>query len=173
MILNLASIGVKFLSVKDSIIEDIKNIENLDSTMRIIRLIDILNNLSKHKSFKTLSSRGAVINYHKTENKRLDLMYEYVFQNFNTPISAGDVAEKISMNKSAFSRYFKKIHRKSFTRYLNEIRIGYSCKLLIDGNESITSIAYLSGFNNISNFNRQFKLIKGESPSYFLRNYED
>lgn len=95
-------------------------------------------------------------------------MYKYIFQYFNTPIGASDIAEHIGMNSAAFSRFFKKLHRKPFTKYLNEIRVGYACKLLLEEQESITSIAYLSGFNNISNFNRQFKLIKGKSPSSYL-----
>jgi AraC-like DNA-binding protein len=74
------------------------------------------------------------------------------------------------MNKAAFCRYFKKITNKTYFEFLNEIRIGYACKMLIeDKNQNITDIAYSSGFNNMSNFNRQFKLIKGKSPSTYLK----
>ena len=76
------------------------------------------------------------------------------------------------MNASAFSRFFKTIHRKPFTRFLNEIRIGFACKMLLENKESITSIAYACGFGNISNFNRQFRIIKNESPSSFLSQHK-
>ena len=75
------------------------------------------------------------------------------------------------MNTSAFSRFFKKIHRKTFSRYLAEIRIGYACKLLQEEKYSITVMCYESGYNNISNFNRQFKLIKNCTPSSFVKQY--
>lgn len=168
-LLELASQGIKFINISDKLIEEIKDLVNLDITSRIIGLIAILNTLSKHKSFSTLSSSGLVNTFHESGNKRLDKMYEFIFENFNKPISSSDVAEIVLMNKSAFSRFFKKIHRKPFTKYLNELRIGYACKLLLAGNESVTSIGYLCGFNNISNFNRQFKIIKGESPTSYLQ----
>ena len=81
------------------------------------------------------------------------------------------MATVINMNPSAFSRFFKRIHRKNFTTYLNEIRIGYACKLLIEGKQKVISICYDSGFNNISNFNRQFKKIKKMTPTEFVHLY--
>lgn len=72
------------------------------------------------------------------------------------------------MNASSFSRYFTKIHKKTFVKFLNEIRIGYACKLLIK-NKHIATACYESGFNNISNFNRQFKVIKSITPSDYIR----
>ncbi len=74
------------------------------------------------------------------------------------------------MNKAAFCRYFKKITNKTYFEFLNEIRIGYACKILIEEeNKNITDVAFLSGFNNMSNFNRQFKIIMGQSPSAYLK----
>jgi len=55
----------------------------------------------------------------------------------------------------------------SFKTYLINVRIGYACRLLIDATKSISEIAYESGFENLSNFNRQFKRIKGQTPSQF------
>jgi AraC-like DNA-binding protein len=59
---------------------------------------------------------------------------------------------------------------KTYFQFLNEIRIGHACKILIEeDNKSITDVAFLSGFNNMSNFNRQFKLVKGKSPSTYIK----
>jgi len=172
-LLQRAQQGIKFLESDDSLIEEIKVLVELNPTEQIIKIIEILVMLSKNKEYKLLSSSSFVNSFQRTENRRLDKIYEYVFENFNSPIGSSDVAEVVAMNKSAFSRFFKKIHRKSFTKYLNELRIGYACKLLLEDQESITSIAFLSGFNNISNFNRQFKLIKGRSPSEYINDYKD
>ncbi|MDB2607198.1 AraC family transcriptional regulator, partial [Zobellia sp.] len=140
-----------------------------DPTKRICKTIDILSDLSKHDNYELLSSTNYVNAFQKTNNVRLDRIYAYVFENFNDGISASDVAKMTGMNKSAFSRFFKKAHKKPFTRYLNEIKVGYACRLLMEKKESITSIAYLSGFNNISNFNRQFKIIYGLAPSVYMK----
>ena len=56
-----------------------------------------------------------------------------------------------------------------FKSYLMNIRIGYACRLLIEATQDISEIAYDSGFENLSNFNRQFKKIKGVTPSQFQK----
>lgn len=172
-LLDLAKRGIRFLNVEESLVKEFRTLPNLDPTAQVVRIIDILSQLARHKDYRLLASSTFVNSFHKTENRRLDRIYEYVFENFNKPISSSNVAEIIGMNKSAFSRFFKKTHRKPFTKYLNEIRIGYACKLLLENRESITSIAYLSGFNNVSNFNRQFKIIKGKTPSLYIDDYKD
>ena len=59
-----------------------------------------------------------------------------------------------------------------FKDYLVNVRVGYACKWLAEGSINISEIAYESGFENISNFNRQFKKIKGVTPSQFQKQYE-
>src|SRR5699024_1567522 len=107
------------------------------------------------------------------ESNKLNKVYEYIYNNFSKSIRLKDVAEVAHMNPSAFSRFFKKNHNKTFTRYLNEIRIGYACKLLMEGKHKILAICFDCGFNNISNFNRQFKLIRGMTPTNFIKVYKD
>lgn len=169
----LAARGIRFLNVQEQLLNEFNILPYLDPTAQVIKVIDILSHLSKHKDYRIICSSTFVNSLHRTENRRLNKIYEYVFENFDKPIGSSNVAEIIGMNKSAFSRFFKKTHRKPFTKYLNEIRIGYACKLLIENRENITSIAYLSGFNNVSNFNRQFKIVKGKTPSLYLKDFKD
>lgn len=171
-LLKKASQGIKFHNVTDNIKNELKNLRSLNPAIKITRIIEILSTLEQAKKYSLLSSNGFINTFHQTENKRLNIIYEYVYQNFHTPISSKDVAELANMNASAFSRFFKTIHRKPFTRFLNEIRIGFACKMLLENKESITSIAYACGFGNISNFNRQFRIIKNESPSSFLSQHK-
>ncbi|NNE75791.1 MAG: AraC family transcriptional regulator [Pricia sp.] len=170
-LLDRAEHGIKFHDLKNGLRDEIKNLVEYDSTTRIYKFIKILDGLSKHGKQDELASGNYVSSFHKTNSKRLDKIYAYVFENFNDGISAGEVAEIAGMNKAAFSRFFKKVHRKTFTRFLNEVRIGYACRLILENKESITVIAYLAGFNNISNFNRQFKLVQGKSPSSYFKQY--
>jgi AraC-like DNA-binding protein len=167
-LIDTSSFGIKFLGVESKIIDEIKLMLTLDGFEKTMKFIRILHALTKHKNYKLLSSKGFVNSFNKTENKNLDKTYEYIFSHFNKPISLNEVAEVASMNPSAFSRFFKRVNRKTFTRYLNEIRIGYACKLLMEHKFNISTICYESGFNNISNFNRQFKSIKGMSPTDYI-----
>ncbi|MBC8767304.1 AraC family transcriptional regulator [Arenibacter sp. BSSL-BM3] len=164
-----AAQGIKFSNIDLKVIEKIKKLHTLEPFEKTIKLIEILYKLANHEEYQLLSSPGFLNSFNKTDNKGLDEIYEFVFKNFNQPIGSKDVAEIAKMNPSAFSRFFKRIHRKTFTRYLNEIRIGYACKLLIENKNNITPVCYESGFNNISNFNRHFKSITGMSPSDYIK----
>jgi transcriptional regulator GlxA family with amidase domain len=65
-------------------------------------------------------------------------------------------------------KYFKKRTNKTYFRFLNELRIEHACKLLMVKKEaSIADVAYECGFKNISNFNRQFRVIKEISPKAY------
>lgn len=68
------------------------------------------------------------------------------------------------MNEFSFCRYFKSRTQKPFTLFVNELRIGYACKLMRERYNQIEYVAYESGFNNITHFNRLFKRIKGVTP---------
>ncbi len=170
-LLDKASYGVKFEGNNTKIIQQVKELSTHDDFKRVIQFLEILNQLSLSKDYKLLSSSGFVDTFRKSDNKNLYKPYEYIFNNFNKSISLDDVAKVANMNPSSFSRFFKRVNRKTFSKYLNEIRIGYACKLLIENKNSITAICYESGFNNISNFNRQFKAITGLSPTEYLQNH--
>nr|WP_255552108.1 AraC family transcriptional regulator [Roseivirga sp. E12] len=87
---------------------------------------------------------------------------------FQEDINVDDIADLVSMNKSSFCRYFKRTTQKTFTEFLNEIRIGFACKMLVERQMGILEISYYCGYNNISHFNRQFKKKMGLSPSAYL-----
>ncbi|MFZ6008839.1 MAG: helix-turn-helix domain-containing protein [Bacteroidota bacterium] len=93
--------------------------------------------------------------------------------NFKSEISLASVAEKICMNPSSFSRYLKQTTNKTFTEFLNEIRISHACRLMVTNAKNISQIAYECGYNNISNFNRQFKIIKKQTPSEYMKIYKN
>ncbi|WP_462279201.1 helix-turn-helix domain-containing protein [Ferruginibacter sp.] len=76
------------------------------------------------------------------------------------------------MNPNAFCRFFKSRTQKSLTQFINEIRIGHACKLLNNRDIPITKIASDSGFNNVSNFNRFFKLVKKTSPRQYRKDLQ-
>jgi AraC-like DNA-binding protein len=73
------------------------------------------------------------------------------------------------MSIPAFCNYFKKSTRKTYIDFLNEVRIGYACKLLTDTQSTVESACYDSGFNTVANFNKQFLKIKGNTPSKYRK----
>ena len=163
-----AKYGIKFFNVDKKVILLITKTlhkKGFDKTMKFLK---ILNLLARHSDYKLLASKGYVDTNDILDNKNFTKVYEYVFNNFNTKITLESIAKIAHMNPSAFSRSFKRMHQKTFTRYLNEIRIGYACKLLMEEKDSISFICYESGYNNLSNFNRQFKIITGTTPGNYI-----
>jgi AraC-like DNA-binding protein len=171
ILLERAKRGIKFATLNIELISEIKKMVALNNFDKVIRTIEILNVLSKENDYSLLSTSGFLNSYHKTEDNKLEDVYAYLFNNFKNQITLNDVAKIAFMNPAAFSRYFKKVNRKNFSKYLNEIRIGYACKLLIEQKYNITDICFESGFNNLSNFNRQFKSITKYSPTEYLKDH--
>ena len=168
-LLHTSRYGIKFSSPDKKILKGIRKLNKLDVGFdRTLKFIQVLNLLANHAEYELLTSEGFINSFRQNQNENLDKTYEYIFENFAEPISLNDVAEIANMNPSAFSRFFKRVNRKTFSRYLNEVRIGYACKQLIENKSKIATICYESGYNNISNFNRQFRTIKQMSPSEYL-----
>lgn len=156
-----------FGTTKKDIISLIVNNYNLDGTERLYSLFSIFKILAKTKEYKLLSSPGFTEPQHIKGNDPMQKALEYIIQNFQNGITMKDMINLTNMSNTAFSMAFKKNYRMTFKEYLLNIRVGYACKLLTDGSLNISQIAYNCGFENISNFNRQFKKIKGITPTHF------
>lgn len=139
---------------------------------RLIGLLDVLNTLSLSNDFEFLCSEGVNNSFKKNEKERMAKLINFLTENFHKKIELEEVASIAHMTPNAFCRYFKRRTQKSFTQYLNEIRIDNSCKLLIEGKLPISTICYLSGYNTLTNFNRQFKSIMKITPSDYMKKYE-
>jgi AraC-like DNA-binding protein len=140
-----------------------------NSIEHIITLFRIIHLLSTTEEFVLLAKSNYTNYFQYRENKRMNNVYEFLMNNFKKEISLSEVAGIAAMNPNAFCRFFKSRAQKSLTRFINEIRIGHACKLLAYKDESITQIAYECGYNNISNFNHFFKLIKKTSPRQYRK----
>lgn len=104
-------------------------------------------------------------------NERIEKIYNYVSENFSKKIMLEEAAEMLNMSVVSFSRMIKLRTGKSFIEFVNEIRLGYATRLLIETGKSISEVCYECGFNNISNFNRTFKKKQGCTPSEFRINF--
>ena len=137
----------------------------------ILGLLEILHTIACSEEYRLIASLGFENTYKQTETERMRIVHEYVMGHFRQEISLEKVAALASMSPSAFCRYFKARSNKTFSDFVSEIRIGHACRLLIEGNLSVTQVAYECGYRTISNFNRQFKEIVKESPLKYQQHY--
>ncbi len=163
--------GIKFTGTARTDIEALmKGIIRTKGIEKLVKLIELLDVMSKTKEKQLLASPGYSKIRKSADFDRFDKAHRYMIENFHQNISLNTVSDIIGMTPTSFCRYFKKHTKKSFHTVLNEIRVGHACKLLIENKMNISGICYESGFNNVSNFNEQFKKIKGITPSQYIRN---
>jgi len=169
-LLEVAKRGILFKgNIKNEIASKIEHMLVANDFDRFVQLLQLLRDLANESSFEILSSPGFVDTFKREENRRLDKIYEFIINNFREEITLEKVADLAGMNISSFCRYFKKTTNKTFSHYLNELRIGFACRLLMEHKYNISETCYACGFNNISNFNRQFKNIAKMSPSEYVK----
>lgn len=140
------------------------NLMNAKGFERLILLLEILNTLAISTETKTLNVNGVFLEVYNNEHGRMTQIYNFVSNNFTETIELSDIASIVSMTVPAFCRYFKKVTNKTFTQYVNEYRIVHAQKLLNESDMSITEVCLSSGFNNISHFNKQFKIHTQKNP---------
>jgi AraC-like DNA-binding protein len=138
---------------------------------RVMTLLSLLHMMANTSEYKLLASEGYSNSMKETETVRMNRVHAYVMKNFRERISLNDVAAIANMSPSSFSRYFKVHANKTFSDFLTEIRIGYSCKLLTNQKMTVSQVCYDSGFNTLSNFNRQFKEVTHYSPLEYRKKY--
>lgn len=161
--------GLKVETNKKVIIKAFKQLKEASKLNRFILFLEILKTITISNS-EPLSTFVYNKKYSDLEGKRMRNVFDYTIENARQKISLDDISKVANMTKNAFCKYFKKRTNKTYISFLTELRIENACKLLNTNTDlSINEIAFKSGFNNISNFNRQFKMKKGISPNVFRK----
>ncbi|MEO6979358.1 MAG: AraC family transcriptional regulator [Mucilaginibacter sp.] len=142
---------------------------------QMIHFLYLLKCLTGIKSkLQPISTYGNLPGITENEGIRISNIYNYIMQHYSEPITLEDVARVAYMTPESFCRYFKKHTGHTFVSFLNQVRINEACKKLIAHKfESINAVAYKCGFQSITNFNRVFKYVIGNSPRGYLDNYNN
>jgi AraC-like DNA-binding protein len=170
-LLERAKLGLDFgtKTVKE-VTPKIRNLENLKGMNRLMSLLAILTILSESEDARELNTSPMMLQ-NEGDSNRINGIFAYIMQHYQQEIQLSDVAKLVNMSESAFSRYFKKRTRRTFSHFITDIRLDHACKLLVEDKMSISAISVASGFNNLSNFNRQFKLVKNTTPLLYRNSF--
>lgn len=136
---------------------------------RTLMLLELLQLLAKTDQYKLLAGELYQTENHDFTSDRLIKVMHFINSKYLNKIELAKVAGVANLHPSAFCRFFKEKSGKSLSEFVNDMRISYACRLIIEGKLSISQICFESGFNNLSNFNRTFKKHTGFTPTnYFL-----
>lgn len=105
--------------------------------------------------------------YIVSKNSRLYPILEYLGRNYMDDIGIATVARHFALSVRNLTRIFTKENIR-FVSYLNYLRIVRALELLSDNAMSIEQISYAVGFSSPTSFNRVFKQITGNPPSFYL-----
>ncbi len=102
-----------------------------------------------------------------SDRERLQVVFDQIDQKYMQNLTAKEMARICNMSYSYFSRFFKSAIGKSFTAYLNHVRLTEAEKLLVTTSKTITEISMETGFSSTSYFISQFRRHKNVSPRQF------
>ena len=150
--------------------QKLEQLPSLNGFEHYHRLLDILNDLSEAKG-RLLASTAYNPSKSSQNEERIGRVCKYIHEQFTEEVSIESLAAMANMNKSAFCRFFKKMTGKTAIAYLNDLRIGMACQLLLK-DHSVSEVAFQSGFNSLTHFHRCFAARKKVSPLAYKKHFE-
>jgi AraC-like DNA-binding protein len=144
---------------------------HLSPAKRLVILLSVLSDLAMEGEARVLSTLKVKPICRVADQQRIDAICLYLNENFAEEIDFAKLSARFHMDQASLCRFFKRAAGRTMTAYVNELRVGAAAQLLIDTDESILEIGFRVGFGNYSNFNRQFKRIKGYGPRTLRRQF--
>ena len=138
-----------------------------DGARRIALFVELMDLIGHAAERRPLASAGFSPDPSAYMSAAMNLVLQHIGRNFTGDLCESDLAKLAQQSISTFSRSFRKHTGTTFVQYVNALRIELACQHLTQDDLSITEICFEVGFNNVSNFNRQFLTAKGMPPSKF------
>jgi AraC-like DNA-binding protein len=121
-------------------------------------------NLSKNAMIVPASSDG--------EPAQLTRMLNHLHKRFQEPVSIQGLCKIGNISERSLHRLFVKHTGESVSEYLCKLRIGRACMRLAETDLPISMIAFEVGLSNLANFNRQFRRVRGITPSGYRKSFQ-
>ena len=162
---------IRFPRVNHVINLIVKTVET-ESSKRLLYLLEALLEIgTHHHELLAIASMGFKYNYLSEEQEQIQNIYTYTLTHYKRKISLVEIAGVAKVSPNTFCKFFKSRSRKNYTDFVNEIRVGQACKLLIENKLRINEVCFESGFNNFASFHKCFKKTTGKSPLQYQRSF--
>lgn len=143
---------------------------SLPGSERVLRLMDVLERLSRQPYLPLASQDFTPVTGGENET-RINKVCRYVHRNVDRKIGLEEVSRLVGLSEPAFCKFFKRATGKTFSDYVNDIRISRACNLLTGSDQPVGVIAYSCGFENMAYFNRVFLRKKSINPKAFRERF--
>ena len=153
----------------DNIPQIIKRIPQKEGVGQIVEFLQLLDALTHLTPQKVISSPAYDPVPARFNGRKIEKVMAFLNKHYTQPICLEDVASYAAMNPTAFCRFFKENTGKTFRQHITDMRIGYACKLLLNGKWNISEISLECGFESVAHFNRCFKKHTGMTPTSYRK----
>lgn len=165
-LLDAASWGLEFDACTSEAAQPImRELLGAQGLRRLTLFLSLLDLLTHAHAPTRLSSMPYPGDDAQPQQTRINHALAYIGKHLSQPLREADLAQIAGQSVTAFSRCFRKHTGLPFVQYVIRLRLNLACQLLISSDASVADICFQAGFNNLSNFNRQFLVLKGMAPS--------
>lgn len=127
----------------------------LERFSQFLKLLDLLA-AAPERHQNRLSQRPFDLSHVHAHQPAIERVIRHVLRGFRDPILLQDALRLAAMSRATFARQFPKHAGKTFSSFVNHVRLDAACRDLLSSDQSISQIAFNNGFNNLSYFNRLF-----------------
>jgi len=167
-----ARMGIRFFGdTQQDVSQKMEALLKKSGFERTLLLLEIFHILSESEHYETLASKGYRQPLHQQSVQKAEQAFDFVLANYTQDLQMQEVADLVGMAPSSFCRFFKQRTGKTFTAFLNELRVGHACKLLIEKDYTVQQVCFESGFSNLSYFHRCFSKLMGRTPLSYKKQY--
>jgi AraC-like DNA-binding protein len=149
----------------------IEKVVQTSGTRKLLTVIESLIEIHNCTDKQYLVSLGFRADFQETEKNRLQSIFNYSTTHYKRKIELKEVAALIKLTESAFCKFFKAKTGKTYSAFVNEIRVGQACRLLIEGRLSIKEICFECGFYNLASFHKCFRDLTNMTPLKYQKHY--
>lgn len=160
--------GLYFPPKTKTLRESVRALPSQKGVARITALLEVLQALAAATAQPLASPYFQPARGRKAEG-RINKVCQYIQKHASEDLSLQKIASLINLSESAFCKFFKRTTGKTYSDYVVEIRLGHACHLLSESDDPISEIAYRSGFDSLTYFNRVFLRKKGLRPREFRK----
>jgi AraC-like DNA-binding protein len=104
------------------------------------------------------------INTHGTQSNKIFQAINWLRAHFEEPLNVDELADRSHMASSTFRKHFKAVTTMNPTEYHKQLRLYQAQRLMFQFGKDVTSACYEVGYENLSQFSREYKKLFGSSP---------
>lgn len=163
--------GVEFPGVGQAARVWFETIQSSTGLTRFAALAELLMYLARRPEYRRLSpvSWNDMSVLRTSPIHPIDRALQHIQVNYSDRLYLSDMSRLVNMSEYAFSRSFRRATGWNLSDFIARIRVAEASRLLRQTSKLVSDICYEVGFNNISHFNRQFRQLKGMTPTEYRR----